>query len=321
MEAPGETSRALLFHPTFDPGHRGRGGYLPRSWFVAKLKPRSSLKRDWIARQLTLTNEDFRKQFSQTWKNGYFEGDPLDPMAESTYGVYGYNSSLHTVYLACIRGYVGRQTVALEIGPGRGAWSRVILGRDCARLYAVDAAPAEHTHFWDYVGHDERATYIVANDLDLTGVPDNSIDFFFSFGVFCHLRPEMCESYVRALSHKLKAGANGFLMCADFDKYNRCMDGADRYSLKRFFDRQERKVWMPAKWGYSAAWYLFRPKMDLQRVSKSQEKNLTDKAGLASWYHWGVDNACKSLTSAGFEVIDADIDAISRDPITHFRKR
>ena len=267
-----------------------------------------------------MIDKGFREQFSESWKDGYYEGDPLDPMAESTYGVYGYNSSLHTVYLACIRGYVGQDTVALEIGPGRGAWSKVILARGCARLYAVDAAPAEHTHFWDYVGRDERVTYHVADDFDLADVPDGSIDFFFSFGVFCHLRPKMCESYVRSLARKMKPSANGFLMCADFDKYNRCLDNADRSSLKRFFDFQKRKVWMPIRLAYSAAWYLFRAKMDLERVSKGREENLCDGEGRTSWYHWGVENACQSLLNAGFEVVDADINAISRDPITHFRK-
>jgi hypothetical protein len=267
-----------------------------------------------------MAEQVFNKQFSETWQSGYYEGDPLDAMAESTYGVYGYNSSLHTIYLACIRPYVGPKTVALEIGPGRGAWSKAILSRNCARLYAVDAAPAEHTHFWDYVGQDQRVTYLVARDFELDDVPDASIDFFFSFGVFCHLRPEMCESYIRSLARKMKSGANGFLMCADFDKYNECQNNADRSSLKRFFDHQTRKVWMPARLAYSTTWHLFRPKMDLEPVSKDREKNLANSAGQTSWYHWGVENACRTLVSAGFEVVEQDIDAISRDPITHFRK-
>jgi len=262
----------------------------------------------------------FTKQFSETWTGGYLEGDPLDAMAESTYGVYGYNSSLHTIYLACIRPYVGSETVALEIGPGRGAWSKVILSRNCARLYAVDAASAEHTHFWNYVGQIQRATYFVAKDFELSDIPDNSINFFFSFGVFCHLRPDMCERYIQSLARKMTSKSTGFLMTADFGKYNRCQDDADNSSLKRFFDHQKRKVWIPVKLVYSATWHLFRSKMDLERVSQNREKNLTDGSGLTSWYHWGVENACKALVNAGFEVVEPDIDAVRRDPITHFRK-
>jgi phospholipid N-methyltransferase len=268
-----------------------------------------------------MAEQEFGRQFSEAWEGGYFEGDPLDSMGESTYGVYGYNSSLFTIYLACIRPHVGSKTVALEIGPGRGAWSKAILERDCAHLYAVDAAPAEHTRFWDYVGRDKRATYIVAEDFDLGEVPDSSIDFFFSFGVFCHLRPAMCESYIQSLARKMRVGANGFLMYADFDKYNYCLDNADRTSLKRFFDHQTRKVWRPVKWAYSGTWRLFSGKMDLERVSKEKTQNLANPSGQTSWYHWGVENACNALLEAGMEIIEPDIKAISRDPITHFVKR
>jgi methyltransferase family protein len=267
-----------------------------------------------------MTNQGLGNQFSTAWKSGYYEGDPMDPMAESTYGVYGYNSSLHTIYLACIRPYLGSESVALEIGPGRGAWSKTMLDRGCARLYAVDVVPPEKTFFWDYVGRNPRATYLTATDCELGSVPDNSIDFFFSFGVFCHLRPEMCESYVRSLTRKMKSGANGFLMCADFDKYNRCQANADSTSLKRFFDHQTRKVWMPMKLVYSWTWNRFRAKMDLETVSKDRASNLSGRSGDAGWYHWGVANACNALTGAGFEVIEQDIGAVSRDPITHFRK-
>jgi phospholipid N-methyltransferase len=267
-----------------------------------------------------MAEQDFGKQFSAAWKGGYYEGDPMDSMAESTYGVYGYNSSLYTIYLACICPYVGPNTVALEIGPGRGAWSKAILARKCKRLYAVDAAPAEHTQFWDYVGSDQRVIYLVAEDFELSDVPDASIDFFFSFGVFCHLRPEMCENYIRSLARKMKANANGFLMYADFDKYNRCLDDADNSSLKRFFDHQTRKVWLPVKWAYSVTWRFFSSKVDLERVSKASEHNLTDAFGRASWYHWGGQDACRALSNAGFEVVEPDIGAIGRDPITHFRK-
>ena len=267
-----------------------------------------------------MASQEFGKQFSEAWEGGYYEGDPLDPMAESTYGVYGYSSSLYTVYLACIRPYVGPKTVALEIGPGRGAWSRAILSRHCARLYAVDVAPAEHTHFWDYVGRDERVSYLVAENFELSDIPNASIDFLFSFGVFCHLRPQMCESYIQSLSRKMKTQANGFLMYADFDKYNHCLDNADSTSLKRFFDHQTRKVWMPVKWAYSAMWHSFRSKVDLERVSKTRAHNLTDASGRTSWYHWGVQDACRAILNAGFEVVEPDIRAIGRDPITHFRK-
>ena len=260
------------------------------------------------------------QKFRQAFPGGYFEGVPLDPMSSSTYGVYGYNSVLYTVYSACIRPYITSDIVALEIGPGRGAWSKAILHRNCRKLYAVDIAEPEHTHFWEYVGKDPRAEYIVAADLSLPGVPDDSVDFFFSFGVFCHLKPEMCEEYLSSIYRKMKYGSRGFLMIADFDKYERCRADADSLSIKRIFAEQTRKIWIPTKFSYLFAWRFFREKMDLQQVSKSREQNLWTAGQEFGWYHWGVDQACESLARSGFEIVEPDVEVCQRDPVVHFRK-
>src|SRR5260221_11581224 len=102
----------------------------------------------------------FLRKFTFAWPGAFYEGQPLDPMGPSTCGVYGYNSVLYTVFSACIRPYITPDTVVLEIGPGRGAWSKAFLHRGCAKLYAVDAAPPEHTHFCEYVKKDPRLAYI-----------------------------------------------------------------------------------------------------------------------------------------------------------------
>ena len=263
---------------------------------------------------------DFLQKFKHAWPGGFAEGVPLDPMGSSTYGVYGYNSILYTIYLVCIKPYITPETVVLEIGPGRGAWTQTFLKENCRKVYAVDVADPEHTHFWDYVGNDPRVEYIVVQDLQLAKVPDDSIDFFFSFGVFCHLRPEMCEEYVQSLARKMRKGSQGFLMIADFDKYEECRNHAESYSIERFFDGQTQKVWLPTKLAFRYTWRYFRHKMDLQPVSKSSEHNLTASADGFGWFHWGVDRACKAIANAGFEIIERDVEVCPRDPMIHFRK-
>lgn len=62
--------------------------------------------------------------FKALWRGGYYEGDPLDPVGPSSYGQFGYVSGLYLTYLVCIKPYVGPNTTVLEIGPGRGAWTR-----------------------------------------------------------------------------------------------------------------------------------------------------------------------------------------------------
>ena len=260
----------------------------------------------------------FFDKFSQAWKGGYFEGDPLDPMASSGYGPYGYNSILYTVYLLCIRDYVNPQTTVLEIGPGRGAWTKAILNCGCKFVYAVDAAPAEHTHFWQYVGVTDRAKYIEAKDFTLSGVPDDSVDHFFSFGVFCHLKPEMCEAYLSSLAQKMRTGSHGFLMIADYDKYNYCLDHADQFSINRFL--ASRKALLPARIGYWLSWTFFRSKVDLTRVSKAEDLDASRDLSTTGWYHWGIDRACAAIRREGFEVINRDMEVVSRDPLIHFVK-
>jgi hypothetical protein len=253
-------------------------------------------------------NEDFFRQFSELWPGGYFEGDPRDPLGQSTYGICGFNSSLFTTYVACIRPYVGANTTALEIGPGRGAWSKCILERGAKHLYAVDAAPAEHTKFWQYVGRTNQATYVQARDFSLDGVPDNSIDYFFSFGVFCHLKPVMSAAYIRSLAKKMKSGANGFLQFGDFDKYNKCMQSAWRHPLFRLTRHPLLRLFSRGKWDI--------PKP----ISKQAETNLTnEEVPRGAWFHWSTQDACATINACGFEVVEPDIDVLWRDPVVHFR--
>lgn len=263
---------------------------------------------------------EFLEGFKRAFRGGYFEGDPRDPMAASAYGIYGYNSVLYTIYSACIRPYITEETVVLQVGPGRGAWSKTFLHRNCRKLYAVDVADPEHSHFWNYIGDDRRAEYIVTNDLKLSGVPDDAIDFFFSFGVFCHSRPEMCEEYLQSIFRTMKHGSLGFLIIADFDKYESCRAQADRLSIGRFLAEQSRRVWMPAKLGYAMAWRCFRAKMNIESVSKSRDQNLWTADGQFGWYHWGLERACEAITREGFQIVETDVEVCPRDPVIHFRK-
>lgn len=260
----------------------------------------------------------FLAKFGQEWQGGYFEGNPLDPMTESSYGIYGYNSILYTVYLTCIRGYITPDTTVLEIGPGRGAWTKTFLERGCKNVYAVDAAPAEHTRFWDYIGQTDRVRYIVANDFDLSEVPDSSIDHFFSFGVFCHLKPEMCEQYVDSLAKKMRPGSHGFLMIADYDKFNDCLDHTDELSIERFFS--SRKIWIPAKLGYLFSFKFFHPKPAQGHASKADDMDTRRDRPTSSWYHWGIDRACDAIARAGFSIVERDMEVVARDPVIHFVK-
>ena len=261
--------------------------------------------------------QEFLATFRNIWKGGYYEGDPLNPMSDSGYGVAGYNSVLYTIYQACIRPYITEQTVVIEIGPGRGAWTKAILSRNPRAIYAFDAAPPSHTGFWEYVGRDPRIKYITAEDFSLDGVPGESANFFFSFGTFCHLKPEYSREYISSLFAKMAPQANGFLMVGDFDKYNTLAADVDRVSLDKIL--RGRRIFALAWAGYSVARMFLPSRFCFQPVDKGQALNLTGGT-TASWYHFGKNEACQHIKEVGFEVIDSDISVSPRDPIIHFRK-
>jgi hypothetical protein len=67
---------------------------------------------------------------------------------------------------------------------------------------------------------------------------------------FCHLKPQMSQAYIRALSSKMKNGDNGFLQFGDFDKYSACLE------------RPEQSYQFRSEWGTPA------------RVSRSTRRGL-----------------------------------------------
>jgi SAM-dependent methyltransferase len=266
------------------------------------------------------TRMDSPEKFREIWKGGYYEGDPMEPMSRSSYGICGFNSVLYTVYLTCIRPYINSDTRVLEIGPGRGAWTKTLLKRGAKKVFVIDAAPPEHTGFWDYVGKTDRVEYNTVSDLTLAPIPDGGIDFFFSFGVFCHLSPESCETYISSLARKLRPGAEAFLMIADYDKFNRCIDDVDRVSLKAFLARNPDKIWQPTRLAFNATWKFFGNRMINSRISKQEDLEGTHAKSAGRWYHWGLDRACEVIEREGFTIVERDMEIVARDPVIHFRK-
>jgi len=111
--------------------------------------------------------------------------------------------------------YVTPRTTVLEIGPGGGRWTRYLLA--ARMVYAVDY----HQELLDELELNFRADNLISiknNGTDLPGVPAESIDFVFSFGVFVHLDVHLIDAYLRSFKSVLKAGGNIVLQYADKTK-------------------------------------------------------------------------------------------------------
>lgn len=245
--------------------------------------------------------------FTRAWPGGYFEGDPRDPFGLSGYFHLGYISSLYATYLVCLKPHISSETNVLEIGPGRGAWTKAILALEPKMVWALDAASDEHTGFSAYVGNSTHVQYHQVTDESLREVPDLQIDLFFSFGVFCHLPEQIVKNYLFSLYDKMAPGAHGYFLVADFEHRNaaaRNANALDRlFSLRRFAAH---------RLTHRITTKMFRNKFDQSMRLYSQQE--------PKWYNLGKVRAGQLAQDAGFVVVDLDVGTCPRDPILHIVK-
>jgi len=248
------------------------------------------------------------RSFKNLWEGGYYEGDPLDPMGKSSYGLLGFMSVLHATYLRCIKPYVNNQTVALEIGPGRGAWTKTLL--DSKEIYVLDALSEEHNRFFEYLGYPKNVKYFQVLNFNCEALPEDYFNFMFSFGCMCHVSFEGITEYAINLYPKLKQGSNCFWMIADYDKKNNAILIHNKLNVSDFIIPEGRR-YLPKKWLLS---FLGVTKLDLQNKDEDKEPRP------GRWYHAGIEKTCAMLREVGYRIVDPDVGTTLRDPIIHFVK-
>jgi SAM-dependent methyltransferase len=159
---------------------------------------------------------DFSKeQFLQFWsEKGYHE----------TWDGYrhDWSGTIHSL----IKQEIDKRTdvVTLEIGCGAGYWTK-FLCENSKLVYAIDLIPSLDLPYGNL-------TYIEnsSKQFNCNRIESESIDFVFSFGVFCHFSQKACESYVKDIFRVLKTGGSAILMFSD-DK-----------SLQKFHNNDEIKA-------------------------------------------------------------------------------
>jgi len=198
---------------------------------------------------------------------------------------------LNTIAERCITPYINKDTMALEIGCNGGGWTRKFL--NAKEIHAFDVLSAEHTGFWNNISPQPNIFYHMVSDFLCKELRDNSIDYVFSYDVFCHISYTGACAYLKNLYPKLRSGANCFIMIADADKYQ----------------IPEGRVALTEEAGFS-----------------SFEKFAADYDGEPTpgrWYFYGIERFCSEAIEVGYEIIDEDIakEADKRNPIIHFKKK
>jgi SAM-dependent methyltransferase len=160
--------------------------------------------------------DNFDKEFFQrTWgDDGYFE--------RFTYGV-GYKN----VAEICIYPFISINKNALEIGPGGGTFTDLMNGR-FNHLTAIDVIK-KPKQFGSY----SNFTYIELPDqsFDCYGVGSNSIDYCFSYNLFCHLSNEALTQYLKGVHRVLRRGGDFVFMLANFEHTKIHVVRPEKYSL------------------------------------------------------------------------------------------
>jgi len=252
---------------------------------------------------------------AELWDGGYFDSDPLNPVGWSSYGTTGFISVYHATYLACIKPYVNASTVAMEIGPGRGAWTKAILSQGADRIYALDVQSRE-TNVIDQVLRDlvSKLEYIVVTDFSGDGVPDESIDFFWSFGTFVHLSRGQQKAYYHAIARKMKSGAVGFTQYADIETWNRVVSNPAYHIHNVLSDRLE-----PNDADQMRRLLASSPAIAPRETVEGHIKNY-EVPDPGRYFYVGTDWVVETLKSVGLDVVDRSVFESLRDPIIQFRK-
>jgi ubiquinone/menaquinone biosynthesis C-methylase UbiE len=140
----------------------------------------------------------------QIWDSDYAwpkDGDEWDGQAKKCNK--SYEAWKHSLVQAFIQPNVARSSTVLEIGPGHGRWSKEIAPL-CGHLILVDLSPRCIEHCQSLLKERPNVTFIVNGGKDLTGIPNGSVDFLWSYDVFVHISPAEIEAYFSEINRVLR---------------------------------------------------------------------------------------------------------------------
>lgn len=149
--------------------------------------------------------------------------------------------SYRDVFFKAILPYLKSDSIVLELGPGKGSWTRAILKYiPQGQLHTVDFQDVEK---WltpnKYSG---RLICHKIQDNSYVNFPDNYFDFFWSMGVFCHNNLEYIEEILKNVLPKMKQGGIAVHQYSDWEKLN-------RYGWKKggvpidFKNKKDNEIW------------------------------------------------------------------------------
>lgn len=148
-------------------------------------------------------NDTTKDQFVSAWPGGYEEE------------FRAYPAGTEQQIADELSKFTNPEGTCLELGPGRGLWTRKYLSKLFKSVVCVDLIQRPEAL------NLENVTWIEVGNHDFAcaAVAARSIDFAFSFGMFCHLSEAACRAYLCALFRVMKPGAFALLMFANWKRH------------------------------------------------------------------------------------------------------
>lgn len=212
------------------------------------------------------TPQWLKKEFSY----GYDSGNILSiiPNRHRKEEQHRCGGSYRNIFLKAVRPYMTKHSTVLELGPGAGSWSRAILKHiGKGKLLTVDF---QDTSKWlNPEKYDGRLACYQVSDNSFNCIEDGTIDFFWSFGVFCHNNIANIEEILRNALPKMKPGEYAAHQHGDWNKLEAF--GWERGCVPlEFKDKPDDEIWWPRNncstmvyAAEAAGWQVVTPDLNL----------------------------------------------------------
>ncbi len=142
------------------------------------------------------------------------------PKEGEIYGMHWGDPEMHEllryVVTEFIDPYLNENHVCVEIGPGGGRWTRYLTR--FKKLYAIDYYQELLDILKCNYGNEENIVFVKNNGTDFPSIPNNGVDFIFSFGTFVHLDVEIIGDYIDSMRRIMHENSVAFIQYSDKTK-------------------------------------------------------------------------------------------------------
>lgn len=155
---------------------------------------------------------DFSKTyFQKVWKEGYYEH-------------FSYGVGIDKVFQTCVVPFL--TGAVLEIGSGGGVFTEMIQSKCTLTAIDVIKMPDKFIEFENFRYHE-----LSDKSYDCRPIKSASIDFCFSYNVFCHLSNDAITEYLKSVYRVLRIGGNFVFMLSRFEHAKDHVPNYEKYSL------------------------------------------------------------------------------------------